>query len=139
MLIQEKIRLQIFNPELRFQMSRSSGPGGQNVNKVNSKVSLTFDIKASEQLTNDEKAKLMDKLKKRIDSDGILHIQVQEKRSQYQNKELAVKKFYELLAQSFKKKKLRLASKPSVSAVQERLKNKKMHAQKKANRKKDFE
>jgi ribosome-associated protein len=139
MLIQEKIRLQIFNPELRFQMSRSSGPGGQNVNKVNSKVSLTFDIKASEQLTNDEKAKLMDKIKNRIDSDGILHIQVQEKRSQYQNKELAVKKFYELLAQAFKKKKLRLASKPSVSAVQERLKNKKIHAQKKANRKNDFE
>jgi ribosome-associated protein len=134
MKISEKIARQIFNPEFQFQASRSSGPGGQNVNKVNSKVTLTFNIPNSLLLDDLEKSVIMDKLSNKLDSEGNLQIQAQEKRSQIQNKEIAIRKFYDILSKAFHKKKIRKVSKPSKAAIEKRLKEKKALSEKKDRR-----
>ncbi|SMD44516.1 ribosome-associated protein [Aquiflexum balticum DSM 16537] len=134
MKISEKIAKQIFNPEFQFQASRSSGPGGQNVNKVNSKVTLTFNVSNSALLDDIEKGIIMDKLSNMLDSEGNLQIQSQEKRSQIQNKEIAIRKFYDILRKAFHKKKIRKVSKPSKAAVEKRLKEKKALSEKKEGR-----
>lgn len=123
-----------FLAEFQFQTSRSSGPGGQNVNKVESKVQLNFDINASQHLSDSEKALLFAKLKNRITEEGILQITSQEKRSQLQNKEITIKKFKDLLRKAFERKKVRKATKPKKGAIEKRLKSKKINAEKKANR-----
>lgn len=118
-------------PELDFNASRSGGPGGQNVNKVNSKITLKFDIINSLILTDDEKVLLKEKLASRLTTDGVLLLVAQEKRSQLQNKELTIVKLDELLIKAFAKKKARKATKPSKSSVQKRIKSKKQHSEKK--------
>lgn len=129
--IYQKIRERAFDGEFEFQMSQSSGPGGQNVNKVNSKVTLIFNIPQSAILSEEEKADLYTKLAHKQDSEGNIQIQSQEKRSQLQNKEIAVSKFYEMIGKAFQKKKIRKASKPSKSAIEKRLKEKKIQSEKK--------
>jgi ribosome-associated protein len=129
--IYQKIREKAFDGEFEFQMSRSSGPGGQNVNKVNSKVTLVFNIPQSAILSEEEKAVLQTKLVQKIDSECNIQIQSQEKRSQLQNKEIAVRKFYEMIGKAFQKKKIRKVSKPSKSAIEKRLKEKKVQSEKK--------
>jgi ribosome-associated protein len=126
-----KITASLLGSELEFTTSRSSGPGGQNVNKVNSKVTLRFDIRNSLILTGEEKELLSGKLKSRITVEGVLVINAQEKRSQLQNKEEAVAKFEELVAKAFVKKKARKATKPSKSSVQKRITGKKKNSEKK--------
>lgn len=123
-----------FLSEFQFQTSRSSGPGGQNVNKVETKVQLNFDINASQKLSDSEKELLFAKLKNRITEEGILQVTVQEKRSQLQNKEIAIRKFGKLLSKAFERKKVRKATKPGKGAIEKRLKSKKINAEKKANR-----
>lgn len=120
--------------ELDFQTARSSGPGGQNVNKVESKVQLYFDVQNSTVLSEEEKEKLSQKFKNKIDLEGKLQLQSQEKRSQIQNKELVVKKFYDLLRKAFEKRKIRKATKPTKAAVEKRIKEKKARSEKKAGR-----
>ena len=132
--IRNRIENGDFLPELTFQTSRSSGPGGQNVNKVETKVQLSFDLKASQNLSEEEKEVLFNKLKNKITEEGILQVQSQEKRSQLQNKELAIKKFYELIQKGLEKKKARKPTKPGKGAIEKRLKAKKSQAEKKANR-----
>ena len=117
--------------ELEFATSRSSGPGGQNVNKVNTKVTLRWNIKNSTQLAPEEKELLLQKLASRLTTDGTLLIVSQDKRSQLQNKEEALLKLENLLKQAFAKKKKRKPSKPSKSSVQNRLDKKKKHSDKK--------
>lgn len=129
--IQKKIKAQLFEPEFEFLTSRSSGPGGQNVNKVNSKVQLRFNIQRSTILTEEEKATLLNKWCSKLDTEGNIMLQSQEKRSQIQNKALVMQKFYDLLLKAFEKKKKRIASKPSKAAVEERLKAKKAQSEKK--------
>lgn len=131
MEIYRKIRERAFDGELQFQMSRSSGPGGQNVNKVNSKVTLVFNVPQSAILSDEEKLELNTKLAHKLDSEGNIQIQSQEKRSQLQNKEIAVRKFYEMIGKAFQRKKIRKASKPSKSAIEKRLKEKKVQSEKK--------
>ena len=126
--------LHIADWELSESFVRSSGPGGQNVNKVETKVQLKFDVNNSLILSEEEKLTLLQKVSNKIDQEGFLHLSSQEKRSQIQNKELVVKKFYDLLRTAFHKKKIRKATKPSKGAIEDRLKSKKAQAEKKANR-----
>ncbi len=121
--------------EIVFTTSRSSGPGGQNVNKVNSKVTLQLDITNSQVLTASQKQLINEKLSSRITSDGILVIQAQETRSQSGNKEIALEKLDALLQKAFQRKKVRRATKPSKAAKQQRLKKKKIVSEKKKWRK----
>ncbi|WP_373523089.1 alternative ribosome rescue aminoacyl-tRNA hydrolase ArfB [Aquiflexum sp.] len=134
MNINEKIRKQLFDREFQFQASRSSGPGGQNVNKVNSKVTLIFNVPNSMILEEDEKSRLMEKIGNKLDSEGNIQILAQEKRSQIQNKEIAIRKFYDLLSKAFHKKKIRKVTKPSKGAIEQRLKEKKALSEKKKGR-----
>ena len=123
-----------FEQELEFQASRSGGAGGQNVNKVATKVELRFHVQNSALLTDEEKTLVQDKLGNRINSEGYLLLTCQTERSQLQNKETCVKRFYELLRQALTKQKKRKATKPTKASVRKRLEFKKKQAQKKADR-----
>ncbi len=117
--------------EIVFSASRSSGAGGQNVNKVNTKVTLKFDVQNSQYLTPEEKEIVLMKLSTRLTNDGVLVLTSQEKRSQLQNKEAVVLKFEKIIAKAFEKRKARKATKPSKGAVQSRITEKKQRAEKK--------
>ena len=126
-----KIGAHLVGSELTFSTSRSSGPGGQNVNKVNSKVTLQFNVRSSAILTPEEKETILEKLSTRLTREGVLIITAQDKRSQIQNKESAIAKFEKILSKAFERKKPRKATKPSKSAVQERITKKKKQGEKK--------
>lgn len=111
--------------ELKFQFTRASGPGGQNVNKVSSRVELLFNVSASANLNEKEKETIRFKLKTRLDSEGILHIASQESRSQWTNRARVVEKFAELLRGALTVRKKRMKTKPSRSAKEVRIKSKK--------------
>ncbi len=130
--MQNDIKTIDFLPELEFQTSRSGGPGGQNVNKVETKVELRFDIRASNLLTDLQKNRLLEKLQNQLVQESILAIAAQEKRSQLQNKELAIKKFYKILEKAFHEKKKRIPSKTPRAVVEKRLKTKKIDSEKKS-------
>ncbi|TMU55191.1 alternative ribosome rescue aminoacyl-tRNA hydrolase ArfB [Flagellimonas algicola] len=121
--------------ELQFKAVRSSGAGGQHVNKVSSKVELSFDIHQSLGLSDQGKERLLLKLDSRLTKEGILRLQCDEARSQHQNRNLVTKRFYGLLQSALKERKKRKATKPSKSSVEKRLKSKKIAANKKVNRK----
>ncbi|MCB2378685.1 aminoacyl-tRNA hydrolase [Hymenobacter sp. BT635] len=123
-----------FLPELQFQTSRSSGPGGQNVNKVESRVEVRFHIGSSQLLTDEQKQTLLAKLASKLTTEGELLLTAQEDRSQLRNKEIVVQKFHELLRTALHKPKARKATKPSKGAVRKRLESKKKHGEKKAGR-----
>lgn len=127
-----------FLPELKFKTSRSGGKGGQNVNKVSTKVELNFDILNSALLDAEQKIKVLKKLEKRITKEGVLQIIVQTERTQLGNKRLAIEKFNELIAISFLEKKKRKPTKPGKGAVEKRIKEKKMKGEKKKLRRQDI-
>ncbi len=120
----------LFN-EFEFLTSRSSGPGGQNVNKVNTKVTLRFDVTNSQILTIEEKEIIKQKLVTRLTTENVLILSSQEKRSQLQNKESVLAKFDKLLVKAFKKKKTRKPTRPSKGAIQNRIQKKKKNSEKK--------
>ena len=131
MAAHRKITADLLGTELQFTTSRSSGPGGQNVNKVNSKVTLQLDVRNSQVLSPDEKNTITEKLSPRMTREGVLMLSAQDKRSQLQNKEAVILKLERLLAKAFEKKKPRKATKPSKGAIQARIKKKKQHSVKK--------
>jgi ribosome-associated protein len=125
--------------EISYKTSRSGGKGGQNVNKVSSKVELLFDIENSVLFTDEEKLLLSQKLQSRFNKDGLVQVVCDEERSQYLNKEIALERLMVLLANALVKPKVRKKLKVSKAAKLARLDNKKAQADKKATRKKDFD
>ncbi|PVY39959.1 alternative ribosome rescue aminoacyl-tRNA hydrolase ArfB [Pontibacter virosus] len=128
------IRERDFERELSFQASRSGGAGGQNVNKVASKVELRFHVSDSELLTDEEKVLVQEKLASRINNEGFLHLMCQAERSQLQNKEQCIERFYELIRQALTRQKKRKATKPTRASVRKRLESKRRQSDKKASR-----
>jgi len=122
--------------ELQFKAVRSSGAGGQHVNKVSSKVELAFNIPNSESLTNDEKELLLKNLSNRLTKDGILQISSSESRSQHSNKEKVIKRFFEIIEKGMIIPKKRKPTKMSKAQKLKRLDNKQKNATKKSLRKK---
>lgn len=122
--------LEDFTNELVFTTSRSSGPGGQNVNKVNTKVTLKWDVLQSA-ITEEQKGVILQKLRTRLTKENILVLASQDERSQLGNKEAVLLKLEQLLVKAFTVKKARKPTKPGKAAKQTRLKNKKQHGEKK--------
>lgn len=122
--------------EVTFKAVRSSGAGGQNVNKVSSKVVLTFDLNASQSLSEEEKELVAAKLKSKLTLENILILNCDEDRSQLKNKEIVIKRFLEIMTKALIIPKARKATKIPRSVIEKRLKNKASNSEIKQNRKK---
>lgn len=120
--------------ELSFAFSRSGGKGGQNVNKVETKVELRFDVAGSRALRPEQKARLMFKLASRIEADGTLRLTADEARTQLANRVIAVERFQALVAAALRPVKKRRATKPTRSSKERRVTTKKVHGAKKSSR-----
>ena len=124
-----------FDLELSYKTSRSSGSGGQNVNKVETSVTVLWKVEDSMVFTESEKERILLKLKNKINAEGILQTTVSESRTQLQNKKIAIEKIQELVNKSLIVPKKRIATKPSRAKVEKRLESKKKLSEKKENRK----
>jgi len=124
-----------FHPEFIFKSSRSGGKGGQNVNKVETKIELYFDITNSLLLSSDEKKKLLNRLKNRINKNGVLKIKSQTERTQFLNKQKVIKNFHALVENALQEEKVRKKTNLSETSKQERLSGKKNLSRKKELRK----
>ncbi|MEZ4852915.1 alternative ribosome rescue aminoacyl-tRNA hydrolase ArfB [Flavobacterium sp.] len=130
---------EIILSELQFKAVRSSGAGGQNVNKVSSKVIVTFDLQNSNGLNEEEKTWLQEKLKTKLTQELVLQLSCDEDRSQKRNKDLVTNRLFELLEQQLQKPKPRKATKIPKEINEKRLQEKKKSAEIKESRKKpDF-
>lgn len=114
--------------ELTFTASHSSGPGGQNVNKVSSRITLWFDVVNSPSLSPDQKELVMRRLKNRIDKEGVLRVISQQTRSQAANKELTVERFVELLRDTLRQAPIRKKTRISRAAKLRRLEQKRQRS-----------
>ncbi|HOI94817.1 MAG TPA: alternative ribosome rescue aminoacyl-tRNA hydrolase ArfB [Syntrophobacter fumaroxidans] len=129
-------RISIPEEELSFTASLSSGPGGQNVNKLNTRVTLRFDLANSPSLSPEDKALIATRLATRIAKDGILRVVSQSTRSQHANRELAVERFVELLKSALKRAPVRKETRVSKAAKERRLEEKKLRSSVKRQRSK---
>lgn len=111
--------------EIRLEFIRSSGPGGQNVNKVSTGVQLRFDVLRSTTLASELKGRLIQLAGKRINAEGVLVLESRRFRTQEANREDVLQKFYEMLAKAAQKPKARRKTKPTRASQEERLKEKK--------------
>jgi ribosome-associated protein len=122
----EELKNRNFEKEFVFSTSRSSGPGGQNVNKVSTKVELRFGLSFTSLFTEDEKEIIFRKLKNKINRDGELVLVSQSERSQLMNKIVVIEKFYELISKALTVQKKRHSTKPTLSSKIRRLEGKRV-------------
>lgn len=134
MKLSEEQKSQLIS-ELKFSASRSSGPGGQNVNKVNTRVELRFQISKSEALTLEERERLLVKIKNRINTESELILTSQSERSQLANKEKVTARFFALIEKTLTISKKRKETVPTTASRLKRLESKKLTGQKKQLRK----
>ncbi len=131
----EEISERIRPEEIRYATSRSSGPGGQNVNKVNTKVELRFNIPSSGSLSDEEKELIISKLQNRITNEGDLLIISQSERTQLRNKQKAEERLFRLLSSALTIKPARKATRPTLASKVKRVEAKKKRGQIKSLRK----
>ncbi|WP_299764316.1 alternative ribosome rescue aminoacyl-tRNA hydrolase ArfB [uncultured Dokdonia sp.] len=130
---------ELLRNELTFKATRSSGPGGQHVNKTSTRIELYWSLHDSHAFSEDQKIRLREKLHNRLTKEQILILASGQTRSQFKNKEQVIKRFFELLEEALTPPKKRKKSKPTYASKVKRLQSKKQHAEKKASRKKpDF-
>tara|TARA_R110002049_G_scaffold272304_1_gene449789 strand:+ start:10182 stop:10589 length:408 start_codon:yes stop_codon:yes gene_type:complete len=122
--------------ELSFKAIRSSGSGGQHVNKVSSKIELSFDLANSLAFTDEKRERIFHKLQNRLTKEGLLILQCDESRSQHKNKEIIIKRFFSIIDAALIIPKKRIRTKIPKSVIRKRLKSKRHLSDKKANRKK---
>lgn len=125
--------------EVIFKAARSGGKGGQNVNKVSTKVELYFSVYDSIYISYEDKIVLLNKLANRIDKNGVLKLTCETERSQFKNKEIVTEKFRKMLTEALKKPKKRLETKPTAGSKEKRITSKKIVSRKKALRSEKFE
>ena len=125
--------------EITYKTSRSGGKGGQNVNKVSSKVELLFNVNGSLQFSDEEKQLLTTKLQSRFNKDGYVQVICDEERSQYLNKEKAVERLMGLLTRALHQPKIRKRTRLSKTAKAARLNDKRLQSEKKDSRKRNFD
>ena len=120
--------------ELNFKAVRSGGAGGQHVNKVSTKVELSFDVANSQALSPNQKGRIYRQLGSKLTKDNVLNLSCDDTRSQHRNKDLVIKRFLETMRIGLRVPKVRRKTKPKRSAIEKRLKSKKKNAEKKARR-----
>lgn len=138
--MQDRIRitpnLEIPTSELQLRFSRSSGPGGQKVNKTATRVELYFDVANSPSLTNEQRARLLDNLQDQLEADGTLRLAASGYASQWRNRQAAIERLREVLARGLRVPKRRIATRPTRASVERRLDRKRQRAETKRRRRK---
>lgn len=129
------LKMKDFTKELNFKTSRSSGAGGQNVNKVETAVTVLWKVSESEFFNERQKILIQEKLKNRINLEGFLFLTVSESRTQLMNKNKAIEKIIDIVNKALIVPKTRIATKPSRAKKEKRLDTKKKMSEKKENRK----
>jgi ribosome-associated protein len=128
-LLQIDDRVAIPRSELSFRFSRSSGPGGQHVQKSSTRVELLFDLANSPSLTDAQRARVLRRLAGHVDSAGILHLVAQSERSQWQNREEVVARFEGLMRKALKRRKRRRPTQPTAASKERRLRRKRRRSE----------